>query len=150
MRRCVAPLLAASVVAGCAASGPTGSEILARGAKPGTARLVIYRTSPTGFAIQPDYAIDGRKVGSSQPNGFIVCELPPGEHTVSVGNFPLSISIGPGADSFTTKLRLGTTTYLHAEPRLGIITPGTIGLTQVAENQGRADTAKLYKSESQC
>lgn len=103
-----------------------------------------------GFVVQPDYAVDGRKVGSSQPNGFIVCELRPGQHTVSVGNFPLSLSIGPGDDSVTTKLRPGTTTYLHAQPRMGIMTPGTIGLSQVSESQGRDDTSKLYKSESQC
>jgi hypothetical protein len=87
-----------------------GSEVLARGLKPGMARLVIYRDAVSGLIVQPDYAIDGRKVGSSQPASFIVCELRPGQHTVSVGNFPLSVSIGPGTDTVTVRLRPGATT----------------------------------------
>ena len=138
-----------SAFGGCA-TGPMGSEVLARGLKPGMARLVIYRDAVSGLIVQPDYAIDGRKVGSSQPASFIVCELRPGQHTVSVGNFPLSVSIGPGTDTITVRLRPGATTYLHAQPRLGIMTPGTIGLTQVADSQGRADTASLSRSESSC
>lgn len=139
----------ASAVGGCA-TGPVGSEVLARGLKPGMARLVIYRDAVSGAFVQPEYAIDGRKVGSSQPASFIVCEVHPGQHAVSVGNFPLSISIGPGTDTITARLRPGTTTFLHAEPRLGIMTPGSIGLTQVAESQGRTDVASLSRSESNC
>ena len=138
-----------SAVAGCA-TGPVGTEVLARGPKPGMARLVIYRDTASGLIVQPDYAVDGRKVGSSQPASFIVCELRPGQHSVSVGNFPLSVSIGPGTDTVTARLSPGTTTYLHAQPRLGIMTPGTTGLTQVAESQGRAATASLSRSESSC
>lgn len=149
MRRCVLALGAALVLGGCATSGATGSQVLSLGAKPGTARLVMYRTSPVGLLIQPDYFIDGKKAGMSQPNGFVVCELRPGRYTVTVGNLP-SISIGPGADSVTLNLRSGTTTYLSAQPRMGIITPGTIGLTQVAEEQGRSDTAELHRVEGEC
>jgi len=127
-----------------------GSDVLARGLKPGMARLVIYRDAASGLLNQPDYAIDGRKVGSSQPASFIVCELRPGQHTVSVGNFPLSVSIGPGTDTVTVRLHSGATTYLHAQPRLGIMTPGTIGLTQVGDKQGSADTASLSRSDSSC
>ena len=78
MRRCVLALGAALVLGGCATSGPTGSQVFSLGAKPGTARLVMYRTSPVGLLIQPDYFIDGKKAGMSQPNGFVVCELRPG------------------------------------------------------------------------
>jgi hypothetical protein len=139
----------ALVLGGCAASGQTGSQLLSLGAKAGTARLVIYRTSPVGLLIQPDYFINGKRAGMAQPNGFVVCELRPGRYTVTVGNLP-SISIGPGADSVTLNLRAGTTTYLHAEPRMGIVTPGTIGLTEVTERQGRSDTAELYRTEGEC
>lgn len=145
----VAIAVLGSAVTGCA-SGPVGSEVLAHGLKPGMARLVIYRDTASGLIVQPDYAVDGRKVGSSQPASFIVCELHPGKHSVSVGNFPLSVSIGPGTDTANVSLRPGTTTYLHAEPRLGIMTPGTIGLTQVGEKEGRAEAASLSRSESSC
>jgi hypothetical protein len=149
MRRCVVALGAALALGGCATSGPTGSQVLSLGAKAGSARLVIYRTSSAGLLIQPDYFIDGKRAGSAQPNGFVVCELRPGRHTVTVGNLP-SISIGEGADSVTLSLRAGTTTYLHAQPRMGIMTPGSIGLARVPEKQGRSDTAELYRVEGQC
>src|ERR671918_2528770 len=73
MRMCLGALAAALLLAGCAASGPTGSEVLTGSIKPGTSRVVMYRTSAFGLAIQPDYLIDGQKVGMSQPNGFVVC-----------------------------------------------------------------------------
>src|SRR3982074_2793697 len=60
MRRCF-PMLAIAVLAGCASSGPTGREILTGSIAPSASRLVIYRTSALGLAVQPDYTIDSQK-----------------------------------------------------------------------------------------
>ena len=83
MRGCVGIFVVAAFLSGCA-SGPTGSETLTDSVKSSAARLVIFRTSALGLAVQPNYLVDGRGVGGSQPAGFVVCELPPGPHEVAV------------------------------------------------------------------
>jgi len=149
MRSRVALLAATLLLAGCATSGPTGSDLLSLRPKPGTARLVVYRTSPVGLLVQPDYVVDGRKAGSSQPGGFVVCDLAPGRHTVAAANIPIAMPLSNDPDSVTVSLRAGATTYLRAEPRMGIVM-GSIGLLEVSEGQGRSDTASLYRIESDC
>lgn len=149
MRGGVAALAAAIVLGGCATSGPTGSEVLNLRGKPGTARLAIYRTSPLGLLIQPDYLVDGQKAGTAQPGGFVMCDLSPGRHSVSVANIPIALPLTNEPDSMKVTLRSGTTTYLRAEPRAGIVA-GVMTLTHVAESQGRADTASLSRIDSDC
>jgi hypothetical protein len=144
-----APLCALIALAGCASSGPTGRELLTGSINPQIARLVIYRTNAMGFAVQPDYNVDNKKVGISTPNGFVVCELAPGRHQVSVGNFALNVNFGGGTDTWELDLKPGTTTYLQAEPKIGLAV-GVVTLNQVTEAQGRNETAALHKLESSC
>jgi hypothetical protein len=104
-----------------------------------------------GFAVQPSYSVDGKVIASSQPAGFVVCELPPGPHEVAVANLPLSTNLfGHGSEKVTVDLRPGSTTYLSADPQMGIVTPGQITLIQVTENQGRSDVATLHQTTSTC
>jgi hypothetical protein len=137
------------LLTGCASSGPLGKDVLVAPLAPQKSRLVIYRTSPLGFAVQPDYVIDGKAVGASQPEGFVVCQLNPGKHDVSVGNFELNVNLGGGSDKASLALRPGQTAYLKAEPQLGL-TLGVITLSEVTESQGQADTASLHKIEAAC
>jgi len=138
------------LLSGCVTSGgPTGSEILAGSVAPRKSRLVLYRTSPLGLAVQPQYSIDGRDVGASTPGGFVVCNLDPGTHRVAVGNFQLTVSLTGGTDKISVTLRPGQTGYIKAEPQLGL-TVGVITLSEVTEGQGKADTASLNKLESPC
>lgn len=145
----IATLAAAAGLAGCASSGPTGSEILTGSIKPDAARLVIYRTSPLGFAIQPDYIVNGQKIGISTPNGFVVCDMAPGKADVAVANATFNVNLFGGTDKAAPLLTPGKTTYLSATPQMGL-TIGIITLTEVTEAQGRADTASLHKIESTC
>jgi hypothetical protein len=116
---------------------------------PKKSRLVIYRTSPLGMAVQPPYSIDGKAVGPSMPGGFVACQLDPGTHQVAVANFELNVSLGGGTDKASVTLRPGQTAYLKAEPQMGL-TIGVITLSEVTENQGRADTAQLHQVEGSC
>jgi hypothetical protein len=119
--------------------------------RPSATRLVIYRASTFGFAVQPDYVVDGRVIAGSQPAGFVVCDLPPGPHEVAVSNMPLSTNLfGHGSEKISVDLRAGSTAYLSADPQLGIMTPGQITLIQVTENQGRADVANLRQTSGVC
>jgi hypothetical protein len=151
MRGCLATFAVAALLAGCASSGPTGNEILTGSIAPGSARLVIYRTSALGVVIQPDYTVDGKPVAAAQPNGFVVCHLPPGRHEVAVANFPVSFTpFSTGSERLTVNLRAGGTTYLAAAPQMGFYTPGKITLMEVAESQGRGDTAELHQIDGNC
>jgi hypothetical protein len=137
------------LLAGCASGGPLGKEVLTAGIAPKKSRLVVYRTSILGFAVQPDYVVNGKAVAPSQPEGFVVCNLDPGKHEVSVGNFELNVNFGGGSDRASVTLRPGQTTYLKAEPQPGL-TVGVITLSEVTESQGQADTANLHKLDGAC
>jgi hypothetical protein len=98
----------AAFLTGCA-SGPLGGQALTDNVKSSAARLVIYRSSAMGFAVQPDYVVDGRVVAGSQPAGFVVCDL-----------------LGHGSERVNLDLRAGSTAYLSAEPQIGILTPARL------------------------
>lgn len=149
MRAVLCVALLCLFLAGCATGGPLGKEVLAAGIAPQKSRLVIYRTSALGFAIQPDYVIDGKPVAPSQPDGFVVCNLDPGKHAVSVGNFELNINFGGGEDEAGVTLQPGQTTYLKAEPQPGLVV-GVITLTEVTAGQGQSDTEDLHKLDGAC
>jgi hypothetical protein len=140
----------AALLSGCA-SGPTGDLALTNNVKPNGSRLIIYRSSALGFAVMPNYAVDGRVIGGSQAAGFLACDLPPGRHEVAVNNMPLSTNLfGQGSEKVSLDLRAGSTTYLAAQPQMGIVTPGAVTLIQVTESQGRADVASLHQSTGSC
>jgi hypothetical protein len=140
----------ATYLSGCA-SGPTGNVALTDNVKPSGSRLIIYRSSALGFAVMPNYAVDGRVIGGSQAAGFLSCDLPPGRHEIAVNNLPLSTNLfGQGSEKVSLDLRAGSTTYLSAQPQMGIITPGAITLVQVTENQGRTDVASLHQNNVSC
>ena len=137
------------ILSGCAGSGPTGHETLAASVAPKKARLVMYRTNPLGMAIQPSYTVDGKPVGQTTPNGFVVCHLDPGPHRVSIDNMPVNVNLFGGSDKTSLTLRPGQTAYLRADVQPGL-TVGVITLTSVTEDQGRADVAELHKLDSTC
>ncbi len=149
MRGGISAIGLAVILAGCAGSGPLGNEVLTGSINPSTARLVIYRSSAMGFAVQPDYMINGQRMAGSQPNGFVVCDLPPGMHEVAVNNMALNVNLFGGSDKASLDMKPGTTTFLHAQPQPGL-TLGIVTLSQVAEQQGRTDTASLHKIEGAC
>jgi hypothetical protein len=143
--------LSLALLMGCATTGPMGADVLTGAIPAKSARLVIYRSSAVGLAIQPDYLIDGKAVASSQPNGFVLCHLRAGRHEVAVANIPLSNNFfGDGAENMTVHLRPGTAKYLAASPQMGIFTPGKITLKEVSESQGRADTASFHQINTAC
>lgn len=132
------------LLSACASGGPTGKEVLSSSLAPQQSRIVMYRTNPLGFAVQPNYVINGKNVGPSQPNGFVVCNVTPGSHKVSVANLALNVNFGGGTDKATVNVPAGQTVYFIAEPKMGL-TVGVITITQVAAAQGRSDTAPLHK-----
>ncbi len=148
-RHVISAGLAALLLSGCASSGPTGSEILTGSIQPQQARVVVYRTAIMGFAVQPSYVLDGKAIAPSQPNGFLVCDVRPGKHTVSVDNVGLNVSLGSSTDRTEVTVAAGETRFIRADINPGL-TVGFVSLTQVTGEQGKADTATLYKQPEQC
>lgn len=149
LRRFSSAALVALLLSGCASSGPTGSEILTGSIQPQRARMVIYRTAIMGLAVQPSYIVDGKPVAPAQPNGFLVCDMLPGKHTVAVDNTSLNVSLGSSTDRQEIALAPGETRFVRADMNPGL-TMGFVSLTQVTAEQGKSDTASLYKQPEQC
>lgn len=148
IRQAVAVCLALSVAA-CASGGPSGREILTGSIKPDKSRVVIYRPSVMGLAVQPSYVVDGKAVAASSPQGFIVCDLAPGPHQITIENMPLNINFGSGSDQAKPNLKPGETAYFKAEMQMGL-TVGHLTLTQVTVPQGMTDTSDLSQIQAQC
>ncbi len=150
MGRLLALFSATILLAGCAATGPLGSEFLNASTKPTMARVVIYRVSPLGLAVQPDYLIDGKAVGASVPGGFVACDIPAGRHEIGVGNLAISNNLyGGGSEKMILDLRAGSMTYFSASPQMGLVM-GQITLMNVTDVQGRADIASLHQIPGSC
>jgi hypothetical protein len=73
------------VLGGCATSGPTYSEAIARTDRPDAnhARLYVYRATALGFAVQPEVKVNGVVVGRAVPNGYFYVDEPPGAYEVT-------------------------------------------------------------------
>jgi hypothetical protein len=78
-----------------------------------------------------------------------MCDLAPGKHSISVSNIPIALPLSNAPDAITLSLRAGTTTYVRADPQMGIVA-GTITLTHVADGQGRTDVASLNRIDTDC
>lgn len=141
--------MVACVLAGCASGGPSGREVLTGSIAPERSRIVIYRPSVVGFAVQPSYVLDGKAVAASTPQGFIVCDVKPGPHQLAVDNTQLNVNFGSGSDQAKLDLKPGETAYYKAEIQMGL-TVGHVTLTQVTDAQGKVDTAELSKVTASC
>jgi hypothetical protein len=151
MIRCILALATSTIfVAGCATSGPLGNEMLNASMNPKVARVVIYRKSMIGLAVQPDYVVDSKSVAASQPGGFVACDLQPGRHIIAVSNPAISNNLtGVGSENFTLDLRAGTVTYFAAAPQIGLVM-AQVTLTNVTDIQGRADVGDLHQISAAC
>jgi hypothetical protein len=77
-------IIAVALVAGCA-SGPKFSEIKSTipPVSADQARVMFYRTTAFGAAVQPEVRLNGVVVGTAVPNGFFWTDRPPGSYEVS-------------------------------------------------------------------
>lgn len=150
MKRLLCATAIALVLAGCASGGKTGQEVLTASISPSKSRIVFYRPSPLGFAIQPSYTIDGKEVAASQPMGFVVCEVAPGPHTVRAANLAGDANLSfSGSETAKINVAPGKTAYLRADIQPGLVI-GAITLSQVTESQGRDDTSGLSQVQGNC
>ena len=128
-------LLAALLVSACA-SGPTVSESpeARKAAAPGKTRIIIYRSSVIGAAVQPAIKVDGRKTGSCEPNGVFFVDVRPGKHEVSAST--------EVTKTITVDTRRSRTVYVECSIGIGVLV-GRPHLAKVPSNTGKRKIAKL-------
>ncbi len=98
----------------------------------GQARLIVYRSSYYGLAIQPKLFVDGKEVGTCAPGNVINVPVKPGAHVISgrtLTEVRSSVNV-PAAENV----------YVECGMRIGLIT-GTLVLQQNTE----ADAAPVVK-----
>jgi len=99
--RVLVTLITVALLAGCATSGATYTELQPKLAAPadGQGRIFIYRTIILGAAVQPAVKLNGVVVGNAVPRGFIYLDRPAGDYTISTQTEverTLSLTLAPG------------------------------------------------------
>ena len=113
IRRLLA-VLVASMLVGCAATGPKFAEVRSSmpAVRAGEARLVVYRPPGLGPAVQPMIRLDGVEIGKSEPEGFFFVDRPAGAYTVSART--------EAEATLAVQLEEGRTTYVETGITIGI------------------------------
>ncbi len=135
--RLLLAILTVALLAGCATSGPTYSDLQSKLAAPaaGQGRIFIFRTNPLGMAVQPDVKVNDVVVGSAVPRGFIYLDRPAGNYTISTATEvtrTLSLTLAPGQVRYV-RLNIGIGFFVgHVYPEL------------VKDSEGIADIADCH------
>ena len=130
-------LLATTLLAGCATSGPTYKQMQATLAPPaaGQGRIFIYRTIVLGAAVQPQVKLNNAAVGSAVPLGFIYLDRPAGNYTISTEtevNRTLSLTLAAGQVRYV-RLNISMGFFVgHVWPEL------------VSDTEGQSDIADCH------
>lgn len=122
---------------GCAATGPTGSELGAKldAVPAGYGRVVLFRSSGMmGAALQPDLLIDGQVVGSSKPGGFVYADVGPGKRVISAST--------EAAARLELEVLAGRTYYVRSAISMGLVV-GRIALTEEGQVTAREELSSL-------
>jgi hypothetical protein len=128
------PLLGLLLLGGCA-SGPSYSvaKDMIPPLAPGQARLVFYRTSVLGAAVQPPVRVNGEKVGTATAQGFFVKDLPPGNYEISTAT--------EVKRTLSVALEAGQTRYVRLEISMGFFA-GHVSPVLVEPAVGEIDVQK--------
>ena len=108
----VATVVAALAFTGCA-SGPKYMEVLPTLATPAPSqgRIIFYRPSALGAAVQPDIKLNGQKVGTAKPHGFYFVDRAPGNYEVTAATETekkLTFTLEPSQERYVRlKIQLG-------------------------------------------
>jgi hypothetical protein len=122
-------LFATILLAGCATSGATYTELQPKLEPPaaGQGRIFIYRNAVFGMAVQPSVRLNEVVVGSAVPHGFTYLDRPAGDYTISITTEvtrTLSLTLAPGQVRYV-KLGIGIGFFVgHVYPELVDSTEG--------------------------
>ena len=130
--------LLASILTGCAASGPLYNDYRQSVADVGNskARLVLYRTGESSIGAARSYRarVDGEVLGYVDHRGFNVFDVEPGAHLLQT-----DITDSAGACNLNFEAVAGKTHYFELTPRRDSLMAGMMfGLVgQAVESSGK-------------
>ena len=107
-----AAVLVVLAFTGCA-SGPKYAEVRPTLASPAPSqgRIIFYRPSALGAAVQPDIKLNGQKVGTAKPHGFYFVDRAPGSYEVTAATETekkLTFTLEPRQERFVRlKIQMG-------------------------------------------
>jgi len=107
-----AAVLVVLAFTGCA-SGPKYAEVRPTLASPAPSqgRIIFYRPSALGAAVQPDIKLNGQKVGTAKPHGFYFVDRAPGNYEVTAATETekkLTFTLEPRQERFVRlKIQMG-------------------------------------------
>lgn len=110
-------------VVGCASSGPKYSELNLSQSPPsaGQGRILLYRTTVMGAAVQPQIQVNGEAIGKATPRGFHKVDRPPGTYEIVTSTEvtrKLSLLLDPGQTRYV-RLNIGMGFFVgHVYPEL--------------------------------
>lgn len=105
------------------------------------AGLYVYRNSMVGKALKKDIWLDGKCLGESGPDVFFYTEIEGGRtHKIDTES-----EFSPNTLSFAVDA--GKNYFIRQYIKIGMLVGGA-GLEQIAEEQGKADVAKLEMAKA--
>jgi hypothetical protein len=135
--------LIGSALAGCA-SVPMGdpvqdAEMKRFGVLPDMSRIYIYRNETMGAAIKMTVTVDGRVIGATAANTYLVADVAPGPHTIA--------SDAENLTMLKINTQAGLNVFVWQEVKMGFGSARSL-LHVVPEAEGRAgvDETKLAAS----
>jgi hypothetical protein len=107
-------IVLSTALAGCSTTtlAPPGADAEAKRfvVPPGKARLYVVRCSSQGGVYLMQAVLDGRVLGDLQARSYLVVDVPPGDHTLSLG----AASLGSQVQSFRAEPDRAYYFVLHA------------------------------------
>lgn len=137
-------LLALPLLIGCAATVPIMPDHLDAAAEEfsppaGKANLYITRTSTLGFAVLFQVHVDGELAGSIAADTYLLFEVDPGEHKISV-------TTQESQDLLRVNAQSGGNYFVDVVPKFGWLA-ARAALVQLSDEEGRAAVMKAARAE---
>ena len=135
LKRClvVAALLGSLIMSGCAsvpmASPERDTSAKAFKVKPDRANIYVYRNETLGAAIKMPVALNGKLVGDTAANTYMLLEVSPGRHTL--------VSKTENDSTLVVNAAAGRNYFVWQEVKMGMWAARS-NLQQVDETTGKA------------
>ncbi len=103
-------------------------------ASDGETKIVIYRTSYGGFAVQPKVFVDGKEAAQCTPGRATTLKVSPGTHKLTAKTL--------SEKALTVSVPKGGTAYVRCSISVGLVVGGA-KLVSVSANEAAPKAAKL-------
>jgi Protein of unknown function (DUF2846) len=125
------------ILSGCATGGATFSDMSGGmpAPAPGMGRIIFYRTTVFGAAVQPDVKLNGEVVGTAKPRGFFYADRPAGDYEVSTAT--------ETEKKLTFTLAENETRYVRLEIGFGILVGRVYGVL-VEQDEAEKDLSSMH------